>query len=213
MGFREGSYLGLHALFLLKKHATHLKIADAGQHRALHYGAAFVILDVSHPHGLGQRDLLGEALLLEIAYRVVVGVGQEVHDVARGLDVVLQMRHEVRAVTLDLLVAANGAEDDLGELAALERSVGDPPHDLERLLHDRYREMRSVVDQSRYVVLGHLRQLLLEYTFQAGEDDEGFALVVVVDDTELYLAVPFFYNGGLLWERDSFDNRFRFGVG
>ena len=78
----------MHAFFLLEQHPARLEVADARHHAALHDGAAFVVLDVAHPAGFGQGDFLGEALLFEVAGGVVVGVGEKVHDVAGGLDVV-----------------------------------------------------------------------------------------------------------------------------
>ena len=121
----DGADLGVDALLLLEQHAAALEVADLGDHAALHDSAALVVLDVSHPTALLESDLLGEALLLEVANGVVVGVGQEVHDVGGGLDVVLQMRHEMGAVALDLLVRGDGAEDNLGELTLVEGAVCD----------------------------------------------------------------------------------------
>ena len=89
--FGDGADLGVHAFLLLQQHPAGLEIADLGHHAALHDGAAFVVLDVAHPARFREGDLLGEALLLEVADRVVVGVGEEVHDVAGGFDVVLQV--------------------------------------------------------------------------------------------------------------------------
>ena len=126
MRFRHGANLGVHALFLLEQHPARLEVADLGHHAALHDGATFVIFDVAHPARFREGDLLCEALLLEVADRVVVGVGEEVHDVACSFHVVFQVGHEVCAVTLDLLVRRDGAEDDFGELAAFEGTVGYP---------------------------------------------------------------------------------------
>ena len=36
-------------LFLLEQHAARFQVSNAGDHGALHDGAAFVILDVAHP--------------------------------------------------------------------------------------------------------------------------------------------------------------------
>ena len=74
-----------------------------------------------------QLDLLGKFLFFEVSNRVVIGVGQEVHDVRRRLDVVLyvstnlasisnesgvatcsvkylQMRHQMSPVSFNLLI-------------------------------------------------------------------------------------------------------------
>lgn len=197
-----GTNLGLDTFLLLKKHTALLKVPHTIQHGALHDGAPFVILDIPHPHAPIQRDLLGKALLLEVPNGVVVSIREEVHDVAGGLDVVLEVGHHVGAVTLDLLIGADSAKDNLGEAAALEGAVGDAADDLERLLDDGNGEMGPVVDEAGDVVLGHLGELLLEDAFEAGEDDEGLALVVVVDHPELDFALALLEDGRLVGEWD-----------
>lgn len=167
-----GSNLGLDAFLLLKEHAAHFQISNARQHGALHDGSALVIFDVSHPHVLGESDFLGEALFLEITNGIIVGIRQEVHDIACGLDVVFQVGHEMRTVSFDLLIGADGAKDDFGELTALEGSICDAAHDFEGLLDDGNGQMGSIVDESRDVVLGHFGELFLEDALEAGEDDE-----------------------------------------
>lgn len=192
-----GSNLGLDAFLLLKEHAAHFQISNARQHGALHNRSALVIFNVSHPDVLGESDFLGEALFLEIANRIVVGICQEVHDVAGGLYIVFQVGHEMRAVSLDLLVGTDGAKDDFGKLAAFKGSVGDAADDFEGLLDDGDGQMGSIVDESRNVVLGHFGELLLEDALEAGEDDERFALVVVVDYAEFDFAIALLEDGGL----------------
>lgn len=103
----------------------------------------------------------------------------------------------MRTVSLDLLVGTDGAKNDFGELAAFERPIGDTAHDLEWLLDNGDGKMGSIVDESRDVVLGHFRELFLEDAFEAGEDDERFALVVVVDHAEFDFAVALFDDGRL----------------
>lgn len=198
MGLGVGADLGLDALLLLEQHATHLEVADPREHRALHDGSAFIILDVSHPHVLIESDLLRETLLFKITDGVVVGVCQEMHHIARCFDVILEMGHKMRAVTFDLLVRTNGAEDNLGEAAALEGTVCDAADDLEGLLDDGDGQVGTVVDKARDVILGHLGELFLEDALQAGEDDEGLAIVVVVYYTELDFAGALFDDGGLV---------------
>lgn len=190
--------LGLDALLLFKQHATHFQVADSGQHGALHDGSTLVILDISHPDFLVQGDFLCEPLFLEVTDGVVVGIRQEVHDVARGLDVVLEMGHEMGTVAFDLLVGTDGAEDDFGELATFERTVCDTADDLERLLDDGDGQVGAVVDESSDVIFRHLGQLFLEDAFQACEDDEGLPLVVVVHNAELYFAVALLDDSGLV---------------
>ncbi|KAH0357224.1 histone acetyltransferase, partial [Aureobasidium melanogenum] len=120
------------------------------------------------------------------------------HDIRGSLDVIFQMRHEVCAVTFDLLIAAYSAEDDFGELAALERAICDAAHNFEGLFDDGHGKMSAIVDETGNVVLGHLRQLFLEDTFEAGQDDVALVVAIVVDSSELDLAVALFDDGGFL---------------
>ena len=57
--------------------------------------------------------------------------------------------------------------------------------------------MGTVVDQSGYIVLRHLGQLLLEDAFQTGQNNETFPAVIVVDNPKLDLAITLFRDGGL----------------
>lgn len=107
----------------------------------------------------------------------------------------------MRSVALDLLIAADGAEDDLGELAALEWPVCDAADYFQWFLDDCYGQVRSVVDESRDVIFGHLRKLFLEDALQAREYDEGFPVVVVVYYAKLDLAGSFLDDGGLAKNR------------
>jgi hypothetical protein len=54
--------------------------------------------------------------------------------------------------------------------------------------------MCSIVNKARNVILWHLGKLLLKYTLEASEDDEAFGFVVIVNNADFYLAVPFFNN-------------------
>jgi hypothetical protein len=215
----DGADLRICAFLLLQKHAARLEVADFGDHAALHDRAAFVVFDVAHPARLFERDFLGEALFLEVANGVVVGVGQEVHDLRGRFDIVFEVGHEMGAVAFDLLVRGDGAEDNLGELALVEGAVRDAalhrqhqvrhavcehlPNHLEWLLHDGDAHVRPVVDQPCNVVLGHLRQLFLEYALQAGQDDGALPPAVVVDHAELNVAVALLDGSGVLGERDQ----------
>jgi hypothetical protein len=103
----------------------------------------------------------------------------------------------MRTVSLDLLVGADGTKDDFGKLAAFEGPVSDAAHDLERLLHYGDRQVGSIVDESRNIILGHFGELLLEDAFEASENDEGFALVIVVDHAEFDFAIALLDDSGL----------------
>jgi len=71
------------------------------------------------------------------------------------------------------------------------------PNDFERLLDDSHREMGSIVDQPRYVVLWHLWELLLEDAFQTSHYDQAFPSIVVVNDAEFDLAIALLYDSWL----------------
>jgi len=103
----------------------------------------------------------------------------------------------VGAIPLDLLVRADSAEHNLSKVAALEGAVGDSADDLERLLDNGNRQMSPIVNQTRNVIFGHLRQLLLKNAFQACEDDERIAVAIVVDHAKLDFAISLFDDGGL----------------
>jgi hypothetical protein len=100
-------------------------------------------------------------------------------------------------VSLDLLVRANGTEDNLGETASFEWAICDSSNNFEGLLDDGDGQMSSVVNKSRDVILGHFWELFLEDTFEAGQDDERFALVVVVDYSEFDFTIALFDDSGL----------------
>jgi hypothetical protein len=123
IALRNSLDLGFHRLLLLEKHLARLEIPDLWDHATLHDGTSLVILDVPHPERPVQRNLLGEALLLEVSNGIVISVGQKMHHRRSGLDVVLQVSHQMCTVTLDLLFGGDGAEDDFGEFAIGERSV------------------------------------------------------------------------------------------
>jgi len=57
--------------------------------------------------------------------------------------------------------------------------------------------MCAIVDESGYVILGHLWELFLEDALQASQNDQAFTLVIVVDDSEFDLAISFFDDCGL----------------
>jgi len=90
----------------------------------------------------------------------------------------------------------DSTEDDLGELKSLKRPVGDTAHDFEWFLDDGYGQVCPIVHKSGNVVFRHLWELVLEDTFQTSEYDKGLSLVVIVDDTELDFAFPFFDRRG-----------------
>ena len=91
----------------------------------MHDGSTFVVFDVTHPCGLFERYVLCKALFLEIADRVVVSIREEMLNRRGRFHVVFEMRHEVCAVALNLLIGGYGAEDDLRKFTSVERAVSD----------------------------------------------------------------------------------------
>jgi len=77
-------------------------------------------------------------LLLEVANGIVIGVCEEVSHLRVLRDVVLEMVHQMRTITLDLLRRRNGAEDNLGEFPVVERSVRNASQDNEWRLDNRH---------------------------------------------------------------------------
>ena len=122
------------------------------------------------------------------------------------------MGHQVGAVALDLLVRGDGAEDDFGEAAAVEGSVGYAADDFEGMFDDGDGEVGFVVDEAGDVVFGHFGELFLEDAFQACEDDVAFTRVVVVDYAELDYTVLLFDDCRFLGKGDHFGRRERRGV-
>lgn len=192
MGFAKSTDLSLDAFLLFQQHSPHFQISNARQHTTLHDGTALVILDITHPDGPIQGNFLSKTLFLKVPDGIVIRVCEEVHHVRGSFDVVLEMGHEMGAIAFDLLVRRDSAEDDLGKVTPFEWAIGDTADDFERFLDDRDGEMGPVVDESRNIVLGHLRQLFLKYALQSCKDYETFPLVIVVDNTEFYFAIAFF---------------------
>lgn len=66
------------------------------------------------------------------------------------------------------------------------------PYHLQRMFNNGYRQMRSIVDQSRDVIFRHFGQLLLEDALQPRENDKAIPRPVVVDHSEFDFATAFF---------------------
>ena len=113
---------------LLSDHLRDLEVVDSGVDAALHEGAAVVVLDEAGPLLSRRRHVLGEALLFEVADRIVVGVGEKGQELL-GLQLCLQVVHEVRSVALHLLVGSDGAERNLNEAVIVEGVEADAAHD------------------------------------------------------------------------------------
>lgn len=77
-------------------------------------------------------------LLLEISNGIVIGVSEEVSHLSVLRDVVLEMVHQMRTITLNLFRRCNSAEDNLGEFPVVERSVRDASQHYEWCLDNRH---------------------------------------------------------------------------
>ena len=135
----------VHCFPLLQYHATYLQIPYLGKHRALHNGTSLIILNVSHPERFFKCDFLRKALLLEIPNSVVIRIGQEVHNGRCRFYIVLyqtrqypcmpplfrkrlpylEMRHQVRSVSLYLLVGRDRTKYNLSKATTIEWPVRD----------------------------------------------------------------------------------------
>lgn len=57
--------------------------------------------------------------------------------------------------------------------------------------------MRAVIYQSCYIVLRHLRELLLKDALKSGQDNDAVAAIVIIDNSELNIPIALLYNGWL----------------
>lgn len=71
------------------------------------------------------------------------------------------------------------------------------PHNLQRMLHNCNRQVRTVVYQSCNIVLRHLGKLFLEDALEARQDNKTVVRSIVVDHAELNIASALFKNSGL----------------
>jgi hypothetical protein len=60
------------------------------------------------------------------------------------------------------------------------------------VFHNGYGQVRSIINKSRNVILGHLWELFLEDALQARQDDEAVVRSVIVDDSELDITSALF---------------------
>ncbi|KAL7357954.1 hypothetical protein ACKS0A_01850 [Histoplasma ohiense] len=116
------------------------------------------------------------------------------HHGGSSSNIVLQMEHEMRAVSFHLLVGRDRAKDDFGKLAVSEFSECDPADDLQRHFDDSHRQVSAIVDETRDIVLGHFRQLLLKQALEACKDNGTLSGAIIVDHSELDLSIPLFQN-------------------
>ena len=72
------------------------------------------------------------------------------------------------------------------------------PHYFKGLLDDCQGEVSTVVDKAGNVVFRHFGELLLEYAFEASENDVAFMLAVVIDYAKFDVAVAFLDDCGLV---------------
>lgn len=70
----------LQDFLLFSNNGTELRVHDLRVKLAAHQGCTFIVLDVALIYGLGQLDILAEALFLEVSDGKFVGKRQEVKD-------------------------------------------------------------------------------------------------------------------------------------
>lgn len=168
----------------------------------------------------------GTHLFLKVPNGVVIGVRKEVHALGGSLDVVLEVVHEMRSISLriesvpttrvcsittylDLLCPRDSTEDDLGKLSRVERAVRDASDDLKSSLDNRHTVMISIIDESSNVLSRHLGELLLEDVLEPREDDERGGGAVVGDYDETNNVGSFFRDG---WSLASHLQKVEFSV-
>mmetsp|Transcript_40236 Transcript_40236/g.126971 ORF Transcript_40236/g.126971 Transcript_40236/m.126971 type:complete len:460 (-) Transcript_40236:28-1407(-) len=154
---------------------------------ALHQRASVVVLDVPQPPLALHRHLLLEALLAEVANRVVVGVREKKVD-PLTLAVLLELIHQPRAVPAHLVRRRDGAEGDFCKRLRCVPPVGDAAHDL-ALKDAGERGVRPVKDEPYDVLLPHFWQLLRVDALHVDQRDERAVEAVVLDDDEAQTAL------------------------
>ena len=121
-------------------------------------------------------------LFLKVTNGIVVGVGQEMSNLRRGLfNVRLELIHEVTTIALqfgliakqmrlgrsylDLIHASNRTEHDFCKTAMLEWSISNPSNDLETSFHKGDTDRILVENEPRDILSRHFRKLLLKKHF------------------------------------------------
>mmetsp|Transcript_11534 Transcript_11534/g.37898 ORF Transcript_11534/g.37898 Transcript_11534/m.37898 type:complete len:412 (+) Transcript_11534:2413-3648(+) len=188
-GFPEAFVeLPLDPLPLPLQSPSHVQIVHRRVHVALHERAAVVVLDRPVPPLLRQRHRAGEALLLKVPRRVVVGVGQEVPD-PLDLRSLLEVIHHPSPKATDLFGRGDGAEGDFGEFLLDEGTIANASEDFVGAPEDREAHVPSVEDQADDVLPGHLRQLGSEDLLQSCELLQSLHVAVVANHLEANLAL------------------------
>ena len=116
--------------------------------------------------------ILREALLAEVFDSIVVCVCQKVVQFFR-LCVVLQLVHETRAVTLNLLLRRDGQEDDLSELLRVKGPKDASAQDLRLLpllsLDNDHSFVHTVHHEAHDIGSRHARQLFRDDILQVNQ--------------------------------------------
>lgn len=60
-----------------------------------------------------------------------------------------------------------------------------------------YRQVRSIVDKPRNIILGHFRKLFLEDAFQAREDDKAVVRPIIIHHAKLNISSALLENSRL----------------
>lgn len=109
-------------------------------------------------------------------------------------DIVLQMGHEMRSVSLNLLVRGDCAEDDFSKPAVSEFSKCYSANDFQRHFHDGQRQVSAIIDETCDVIFGHFGELLLEQAFETRKDNRALSGGIVVDHSVFDLTISLFHH-------------------
>mmetsp|Transcript_5885 Transcript_5885/g.10093 ORF Transcript_5885/g.10093 Transcript_5885/m.10093 type:complete len:219 (-) Transcript_5885:464-1120(-) len=169
-------------------HGRDVGVVNAAVQPALHQHRPVVVLDVAFPLVTLQRDLLREALLLEVLDGVLVGVCEYVGHVDGGV-ARLHVVHHARAESVQLVLWCNRAERDLGEVGVgeVDGAVGDAAHDHVGA-HQHKALVFVVEDEAREILSGHVGQAPSKEVAQLREQEQALLRAVVAYHHESHLA-------------------------
>lgn len=112
-------YKFLYDLFLHPNNRSELCVYYSRVQFAVHEGRSLVVLYVSLVHSSRQLNVFTETLLLEVAYCKFISEGKEVQYVVSDV-VILEVVHEVSAVSFHLFVGRDRTEHYLAEALRME---------------------------------------------------------------------------------------------
>lgn len=93
-----------------------------------------------------------------------------------------------------LLIRGDYAENYFSKLAVSEFSEWYSLNNLQRQFDDGDRQMSTVIDKTRDIILEHFQELFLKQALEACKDNPTLSSAIIVDDLEFKLIISFFYN-------------------